>query len=87
MDAKGSASEMTAPPPDLQRQYRRAWTIFLALFVLFTPVVLCAAVILFKLFGTFVPGFIFGGIWMAAWTVNGFWLVLLRRQIRRSTQL
>jgi hypothetical protein len=87
MDAKGIAGELTASPIDLPKQYRRAWKIFIALFLLYVPVVFCVAVTLFKLFKTFVPCFVFAGIWMAAWVASGIRVIVLRYRLKRATQL
>jgi hypothetical protein len=58
--------------------------VFIALFLLYTPVAFGVALTLFKLFKTFVPGFVFAGMWMIAWMASGVRLAVLRYRIKNS---
>jgi hypothetical protein len=69
---------------ELARQYRTAWKICLALFLLYTPVVFGMALILFKLFKTFTPGFVFAGMWATAWIASGVRVAILRYRLKHS---
>jgi uncharacterized membrane protein YeiB len=71
-------------PAELAECYRKALKQYVGLLLLFTPVVFLVAFGMFKLFGTFVPGFVFAGIWASAWIGSAVWAVILRVRIRRS---
>jgi hypothetical protein len=70
---------------ELTESSRKALKLYVGLLLLFTPVVFLAAFGMFKLFGTFVPGFVFAGIWASAWIGSAVWAVVLRVRIRRSS--
>jgi len=65
--------------------YRKTLKLYFGLLLLFTPVVFLATFGMFKLFGTFVPGFVFAGIWATAWIASGVWAIVLRGRISRSS--
>ena len=69
---------------DLARQYRIAWKIWLALFLLYAPVVFGVALIIHKLFRTFTPGFVVAGIWATAWIASGVRVAILRYRLKHS---
>jgi uncharacterized membrane protein YeiB len=69
---------------ELAESSRRALKWYVGLLLLFTPVVFSVAFGMFRLFGTFVPGFVFAGIWASAWIVSAVWAAVLRVRIRRS---
>jgi hypothetical protein len=54
-----------------EAKYRKSIRVYLWLFVLYVPVVFAAAVGLFKVFGTFTPGFVIAGTWAATWVLFG----------------
>jgi len=74
-----------AAPNELAENYRKTLKLYFGLLVLFTPVVFVVALGTFKLFGTFVPGFIFAGIWVSAWIASGIRAIVLRVRIHRSS--
>jgi hypothetical protein len=74
-----------AASAELAESYRKALKLYFGLLLLFTPVVFLVAFGTFRLFGTFVPGFVLAGIWASAWIASGIWAMVLRLRIRRSS--
>lgn len=74
-----------AAPAELAESYRKTLKLYFGLLILFTPVVFLFAFGTFKLFGTFVPSFIFAGIWACASISSGIRAMVLRFRIRRSS--
>jgi len=73
-----------APSSELTERYRKAVRSYLLLLLLFTPVVFVLAFGTFKLFGTFIPGFVLAGIWASLWFVGAIRAILLRFRIHHS---
>ena len=68
---------------ELAERYRRALKLYVGLLILSTPVVFLLAFSMYKLLGSFVPGFVCAAIWTAAWIASGVWVTVLRVRLRR----
>lgn len=73
-----------AASAELAESYRKTLKLYFGLLILFTPIVFLFAFGTFKLFGTFVPSFIFAGIWACAWVSSGIRVMVLRFRIRHA---
>jgi len=67
-----------------ERRYRTAFKHWLWLFILYVPVVYLIAVGLYRVFGTFVPGFFVAGLWMVAWFLAAIRAAMLRYRWKHS---
>ena len=66
-----------------EQKYRKALKLSLWLFILWIPVVFSVTIGLYKLLGTFVPGYVFAFVWMAAWAIAGGRAVVFRYRCKR----
>jgi hypothetical protein len=67
---------------DARTRYLKARKLYIWLLVLGVPVVFPGAIVLSKLFGTYTPGFIFAGAWMAVWFASAIWAIVLRARMK-----
>jgi hypothetical protein len=84
IEAEAVESSRMAASAELAESYRKTLKLYFGLLLLFTPIIFLVAFGMFKLFGTFLPGFILAGIWSFAWIASGIWVVVVRLRIRRS---
>jgi hypothetical protein len=68
----------------LLQTYRKTRNIFIALFLLYTPVVFGVTMLGFKAFRTYLPGFISAVLWMVAWMAAGVKLMILRYRMKHN---
>jgi hypothetical protein len=67
-----------------ERQYRKAVKYYVWLFVLCIPVVFPIGFWLLKLFGSSVPFFVLGGLWVLAWLVAAGRAIFFRYRWKTS---
>jgi hypothetical protein len=69
----------------LSQAHKKTGSIFIALFLLYVPVAFGVAMLGYRVFKTYLPGFIFAGMWIVAWVVTGVRLTILRYRMTTYT--
>ncbi len=74
----------TASFTSLSQTYHKTRNIFIALFLLYGPVVFGVMLLGFKAFKSYIPGFIFAVLWMVAWMAAGVRMMTLRYRMKHN---